>query len=80
MKHPIFLWTAVVSTIAGIHTDWMVELIAATHGTTSLQNIPYVENGHRNQVLDLYLPESPSETPLPLIKEFLVRTLKVTGK
>jgi acetyl esterase/lipase len=31
------------------------------------QNIPYVEKGHRNQVLDLYLPESPTEKPLPLM-------------
>lgn len=31
------------------------------------RNIPYVENGHRNQVLDLFLPEQPSEKPLPLM-------------
>src|SRR5205814_6875056 len=28
---------------------------------------PYVENGSRNQVLNLYLPEHPSEKPLPLV-------------
>jgi acetyl esterase/lipase len=31
------------------------------------RNVPYVENGHRNQVLDLYLPEQPSDKPLPLM-------------
>jgi len=31
------------------------------------RNIPYVENGHRNQVLDLFLPEQPSDQPLPLM-------------
>jgi acetyl esterase/lipase len=31
------------------------------------RNIPYVENGHRNQVLDLYLPEQLSDKPLPLM-------------
>jgi acetyl esterase/lipase len=36
-------------------------------GVTSQTNIPYVENGSRNQVLDLYLPQQPSEKPLPLI-------------
>lgn len=30
-------------------------------------NIPYVENGHRNQVLDIYIPEQPPEKPLPLM-------------
>ena len=32
-----------------------------------MRNIPYVENGHRNQVLDLFLPEQPSDKPLPLM-------------
>ena len=31
------------------------------------RNIPYVENGHPNQVLDLSLPERPSDQPLPLM-------------
>jgi acetyl esterase/lipase len=31
------------------------------------RNIPYVEQGHRNQVLDLFLPEKHSENPLPLM-------------
>lgn len=38
-----------------------------TAGMKVERNIPYVENGHRNQVLDLYLPEQPSEKPLPLM-------------
>jgi acetyl esterase/lipase len=31
------------------------------------RNIPYVDAGHANQVLDLYLPEQPSDKPLPLV-------------
>src|SRR5262245_16787064 len=31
------------------------------------RDIPYVENGHPNQILDLYLPEQPSDKPLPLV-------------
>jgi acetyl esterase/lipase len=31
------------------------------------RNIPYVENGHRNQVLDLFLPKEQSDKPLPLM-------------
>lgn len=36
-------------------------------GVKAQTNIAYVENGSRNQVLDLYLPEQPSEKPLPLV-------------
>jgi acetyl esterase/lipase len=36
-------------------------------GVKAERNIPYVENGHRNQVLDLFLPEQSSEHPLPLM-------------
>ena len=36
-------------------------------GVKAERNIPYVENGHRNQVLDIYLPEQPSAKPLPLM-------------
>lgn len=31
------------------------------------KDIPYIEGGDEAQKLDLYLPESPSEKPLPLI-------------
>jgi acetyl esterase/lipase len=44
------------------------------HGTIPLpagvkaeRNIRYVENGHRNQVLDLFLPEQRSDKPMPLM-------------
>ncbi len=30
-------------------------------------NVPYVANGHRNQVLDIYYPQQPPEKPLPLM-------------
>lgn len=36
-------------------------------GVKAVRNIPYVENGHRNQVLDLFLPEKPTDKPLPLM-------------
>jgi acetyl esterase/lipase len=36
-------------------------------GVKAERNIPYVKNGHRNQVLDLFLPEQPSDKPLPLM-------------
>ena len=36
-------------------------------GVTAQRNIPYVENGHSRQVLDLYLPDQPSTQPLPLM-------------
>jgi acetyl esterase/lipase len=36
-------------------------------GVKAERNISYVENGHPNQVLDLFLPEQPSDKPLPLM-------------
>ncbi len=36
-------------------------------GVKAERNIPYVEKGHRNQVLDIFLPERTSEKPLPLM-------------
>jgi acetyl esterase/lipase len=36
-------------------------------GVKAERNISYVENGHRNQVLDLFLPEQRSDKPLPLM-------------
>ncbi len=36
-------------------------------GVKAELNIPYVENGHKRQVLDLYVPEEKSDKPLPLV-------------
>jgi acetyl esterase/lipase len=36
-------------------------------GVKAERNIPYVEQGHSNQVLDLFLPEPPSDKPMPLM-------------
>ena len=36
-------------------------------GVKAERNIPYVENGHPNEVLDLFLPEQPSDKPLALM-------------
>jgi acetyl esterase/lipase len=33
----------------------------------SEKNVPYVEGGHSRQVLDLYLPDQPSEKPWPVV-------------
>ena len=30
-------------------------------------DIPYVENGHKRQVLDIYIPEEPASKPLPVM-------------
>ena len=38
-----------------------------TTGMKVERNVPYVEKGHPNQVLDLFLPEKPSDKPLPLM-------------
>lgn len=36
-------------------------------GVKAERNIPYVEHSHRNQILDLFLPEQPADKPLPLM-------------
>ena len=36
-------------------------------GVKAERNIPYVENGHPNEVLDIFLPEQPSDKPLALM-------------
>ena len=36
-------------------------------GVKAERNIPYVENGSPNQVLDIFLPEQPSDKPQPLM-------------
>jgi acetyl esterase/lipase len=36
-------------------------------GVKAERNIPYVANGSPNQVMDLFLPEQPSDKPLPLM-------------
>ncbi len=49
---------------------WLTtQAIAAevTPGVKSELGVPYVENGHGRQVLDLYLPDRTSEKPWPLV-------------
>jgi acetyl esterase/lipase len=41
--------------------------IPLPEGVKAERNIPYVDAGHANQVLDLYLPKQPSDKPLPLV-------------
>jgi acetyl esterase/lipase len=45
----------------------MAESASETADIISERNIPYVENGHPNQVMNLYLPDQPSDKPLPLM-------------
>jgi acetyl esterase/lipase len=42
-------------------------LLPLPAGVKAVRNIPYVEHGHPNQVLDLFLPEQTSDKPLPLM-------------
>jgi acetyl esterase/lipase len=45
----------------------VAESASDTVEIVTMRNIPYVENGHPNQILDLYLPDQPSNKPLPLM-------------
>jgi len=65
---------SIVSWFAAVMLLFVCVLIASaaqptsqTAGMKTERNIPYVENGHSNQILDLYLPEKPSNKPLPLM-------------
>jgi acetyl esterase/lipase len=68
MNNGILSWLAATVLLSG--GALAASAAQPTRQTTSVKaerNIPYVENGHRNQVLDLYLPEQPSDKPLPLM-------------
>jgi len=45
----------------------VAESASETVGVIAHRNIPYIENGHPNQVLDIYLTDQPSDKPLPLM-------------
>jgi acetyl esterase/lipase len=55
-------WTAVAQMPGGFGAP-----AALPAGVKAERNIAYVTNGHRNQVLDLFLPEKSSSQPLPLM-------------
>jgi len=60
--------TSIITLSAIVLSSIVVDLgFAGSAGIKAERNIPYVEKGHANQILNLYLPESPSEKPLPLI-------------
>ncbi len=65
------LFAAAVLLSGGIFTTCAAQFpgfaAPSMDGIKAERHIPYVENGHRNQVLDLYLPEQPSDKPLPLM-------------
>jgi acetyl esterase/lipase len=68
MNNPIFsLFAATVLLFGSVLLASAAEPASRTAGIITERNIPYVENGHRNQVLDLYLPDQPSDKPLPLM-------------
>ncbi len=68
MRTTTRLLFAVVVPLAGsiLYTS-AAESASETIGIIAERNIPYVENGHPNQILDLYLPDQPSDKPLPLM-------------
>ena len=41
--------------------------VSLPSGVKAERNIPYVEDGHGNQVLDLFLPEQAVGKPMPLM-------------
>jgi acetyl esterase/lipase len=68
MSDPILPSLAAVVLLSGsVLITSAAEPSTRTAGMNAERNIPYVENGHRNQVLDLYLPEQASDKPLPLM-------------
>jgi acetyl esterase/lipase len=68
MNKLVFSWLAVMILISGSALfASAAEPAPRTASIIAERNIPYVENGHRNQVLDLYLPDQPSDKPLPLM-------------
>lgn len=47
----------------------LLALLGSSHVNAQKQtsDIPYVVNGHERQVLDIYIPEKPTEKPLPVV-------------
>ncbi len=60
-------FTAAVMLCGGIGGMSLAEPAGQASGVQALRHIPYVESGHPNQVLDIYLPERSSDEPLPLM-------------
>jgi acetyl esterase/lipase len=46
---------------------WQASLVAGPPGVKVLKDLVYVPGGHERQKLDLYLPEKPAESALPLV-------------
>ncbi len=61
----ITLKTALLALIS--FTAVSVQAQPSLAGIKAERNIPYVANGHPSQILDIYLPEKPSDKPLPLM-------------
>lgn len=68
MNKAALLWfTAMMVAFGSDGISSAAESDPRTSGIRSERNISYVDNGHRNQILDIYLPEAPSDKPLPLM-------------
>lgn len=53
--------------LVGTLACWLSFACNIAAAQTLLTDIPYVENGHERQVLDLYKPEQSSAAPLPIM-------------
>jgi acetyl esterase/lipase len=67
MKRPVLLLFSTVLLSGSVLCASVAQAESQTPHMKVEQNIPYVEKGHQNQVLDLFLPEQPSNIPLPLM-------------
>lgn len=66
---PSFCYRAIriVSTICGVFSAAIAVPTQVPAGVAVQRDIPYVVNGAKNQVLDIFLPEARSDKPLPLV-------------
>ncbi|MCA9141006.1 MAG: alpha/beta hydrolase [Planctomycetales bacterium] len=54
-------------TLVGTLVCWLMFAFNIAAAQTRLSDIPYVENGHERQVLDIYKPEQSADAPLPVM-------------
>jgi len=59
-SRPVFLAVICLGMATGL-------LAASIPGRKVLKDVPYIEGGNPRQTLDIYLPDTPSKQPLPLV-------------
>lgn len=62
-SQPLFLFFTIFAAVSSVSAQGQGSV---PPGITTMRNVPYVENGHERQKLDLYLPEK-AEKPMPLL-------------